>query len=231
MMELEDICDIRPLTPSELGEMIAVQRKDRGWTQETLAEIAGITVRTLQRVETGQSSSVDTRRALARAFEWPDIDLFNKPWPLPNLEKFRQEKARLDRETVEIPIEPLTTGMQIRELAELAQASAFHPFGDMPEEVQQTFAELQDYYREYGDVDDCYSATQKLDVNRDFQRMIDTLADADFVFGGGTRRVRLVDQQPTDKEPLRLMVTYLIATPRDALPKSIRAPRSAQLGF
>ena len=56
-----------------------------GWSQETLAELSGLTVRTIQRVEAGQTSSLDTRRALARGFEIPDTDVFLKSRPLPDL--------------------------------------------------------------------------------------------------------------------------------------------------
>jgi transcriptional regulator with XRE-family HTH domain len=226
-----DISEMRLLTPSELAAMIALWRKDRGWTQETLAEIAGITARTLQRVESGQGGSADTRRALARALECLDIDVFNKPWPIPDMEKIKQEADRINRETVEVAIQPLPTGRAVREFGELSNASGFHQFGPMSEEAEHVFAELQDYFRDYGDVDDCYSATQKLDVDRDFQRMVDDLKAAGFALGGGSRRVRLVDRQPTDAEPLRFTIVYIVVAPVDALPTSIRAPRSAQFSF
>ncbi len=44
-------------------------REQRAWSQEQLAEIAGVSVRTVQRVETGGSGSLDTRMALAAALE------------------------------------------------------------------------------------------------------------------------------------------------------------------
>jgi len=228
---IADISEMRPLTPSELAVLIAMWRKDRGWTQETLAEIAGITVRTLQRVEKGQGGSADTRRALAQAFEWPDINVFSKPWPIPDMGKITREADRIERETVEVAIESLRTGRAVREFAELSNASGFHQLGPMSEEAEQFFAELQDYFRDYCNVDDCYSATQKLEVNRAFQRMVDDLVVTGFSLGGGSRRVRLVDSQPTDKEPLRFTVVYIVVAPTDALPTSIRAPRSAQFSF
>ncbi|MEL6663727.1 MAG: helix-turn-helix domain-containing protein [Pseudomonadota bacterium] len=47
-------------------------RTERGWSQEHLAELAGIGVRTLQRIETGEPASKDSVAALAAAF---DVDL------------------------------------------------------------------------------------------------------------------------------------------------------------
>lgn len=44
-------------------------RLERAWSQETLAEISGLSVRTIQRVEHGAVPSLDTRAALAAAFD------------------------------------------------------------------------------------------------------------------------------------------------------------------
>jgi transcriptional regulator with XRE-family HTH domain len=231
MMEFENICDIRMLTDQEVGALVVVQRSEHGWTQETLAEIARITVRTVQRVEKGDPSSADTRRALARAFEFPDIDFFNKPLALPNPEKMKQEKERLDRETVEVAIKPLVTGLQIRELAEICDAAAFDRCGVVDEQAEEQFAALQDNYRDYGDVKDCYSATQKLDMNKSFLELIEALQKAGFVLGGGTRRLRFVSQQSANQEPLRFTAAYIVIAPIDGLPSSIRVPRSDRMGF
>ena len=47
-------------------------RTERAWSQEQLAEIADVSLRTLQRVEADGSASRETRMALAAAF---DIDI------------------------------------------------------------------------------------------------------------------------------------------------------------
>ncbi len=47
-------------------------REERQWSQEHLAELAGIGLRTLQRVEKGEGASRDTLMALAAAF---DVDV------------------------------------------------------------------------------------------------------------------------------------------------------------
>ena len=44
-------------------------RLKRGWSQEQLAEIAGLNVRTIQRIERGNTASLETRNALAAVFE------------------------------------------------------------------------------------------------------------------------------------------------------------------
>lgn len=44
-------------------------RLQRGWSQEQLAEISGLSVRTIQRLEKGQSGSLESLKALAAVFE------------------------------------------------------------------------------------------------------------------------------------------------------------------
>lgn len=44
-------------------------RLQRGWSQEQLAELTDLSIRTIQRVERGQSPSLETARSLATIFE------------------------------------------------------------------------------------------------------------------------------------------------------------------
>ena len=43
-------------------------RLQRGWSQEQLAELSGLSVRTIQRIERGQSASVESLKCLASVF-------------------------------------------------------------------------------------------------------------------------------------------------------------------
>jgi transcriptional regulator with XRE-family HTH domain len=44
-------------------------RLQRGWSQEQLAEMTGLSTRTIQRIERGQPCSLETLKALAAVFE------------------------------------------------------------------------------------------------------------------------------------------------------------------
>ena len=48
---------------------VRTERERRAWSQEHLAEVAGLSLRTIQRVETAGSASFETARALAAVFE------------------------------------------------------------------------------------------------------------------------------------------------------------------
>jgi len=227
----DSISDWRLLTPAELARLIVNQRERRKWTQETLAEIARLTVRTIQRVESGGPSSVDTRWALARALGWQDLDIFNKAWPIPNEERLKAEAERLERETVSLTLERITTGRRLRELAEVSNAVSFSELIELTPEAEEVFAEMQDYYKDYADVDDCYSAIEKLDVNKAFQQMLERLTALGYAIGGGIRHVRwLMHGQPTS-DSIPLTATYIVVGPEKGLPASVRVPRRSQMGY
>ena len=50
-------------------------RLEKGWSQEQLAEICDLSVRTIQRIERGQKPSLESLKALASAFEIDVTDL------------------------------------------------------------------------------------------------------------------------------------------------------------
>lgn len=50
------------------AQIIKKLREDRAWSQEHLAAVAGVSLRTIQRVESESKASPETRLALASAF-------------------------------------------------------------------------------------------------------------------------------------------------------------------
>ena len=55
--------------------LIQKLRLQRGWSQEQLADLGGLSVRTIQRLERGQPASVESLKALGAAFEIDFSDL------------------------------------------------------------------------------------------------------------------------------------------------------------
>ncbi len=53
-------------------------RRERGWSQEQLSEVCGLSVRTIQRIENGQTPSMETLQALAAAFD-TDVSRLTAP--------------------------------------------------------------------------------------------------------------------------------------------------------
>jgi transcriptional regulator with XRE-family HTH domain len=51
------------------ASLIKQKRRDKGWTQQQLAEIADVSLRTIQRIEKTGSASNETVSALSTSFE------------------------------------------------------------------------------------------------------------------------------------------------------------------
>ena len=60
------------ISDEDMNMLIQKLRLQRGWSQEQLAEVSGLSVRTIQRLEGGQPGSLESMNALAAVFE---IDL------------------------------------------------------------------------------------------------------------------------------------------------------------
>ena len=52
-------------------ELIRSEREKRAWSQEQLAQVSGLGIRTVQRVENGGNASLETIKALAAVLELP----------------------------------------------------------------------------------------------------------------------------------------------------------------
>src|SRR5580704_15756225 len=66
---------------SETGTLVQKLRLQHGWSQEDLAELCALSVRTIQRIERGGTASVESLKALASVFE---IDLASLREPTMN---------------------------------------------------------------------------------------------------------------------------------------------------
>lgn len=64
------------------GQTLKALRLERAWSQEQLAEISGLSARTVQRLEQGGKASLDTQKALAAALDVP-VTAFRSPAPTP----------------------------------------------------------------------------------------------------------------------------------------------------
>jgi transcriptional regulator with XRE-family HTH domain len=230
-MSPEDIFETRLLAPAELGKFIKALRDMNKWSQATLAEIALVTERTIQRVENGEPSSLDTRRALARAFGHEDLDVFDKPLPLPNVEKSRTYVAELEKTTVVIPITRIGDAHTLRTMTEGAESSATEEIGEVSAGARSAFASIVDYLRDYNDIHDLYSMSQRLELDRDIEALLRTISDEGAAVGAGLRHARVRFKSDAAKcEPMNWTNVYFVLAPNAALPSNIRVPKAFKFG-
>ncbi|MFX1739993.1 helix-turn-helix transcriptional regulator [Paraburkholderia sp. A1RI_3L] len=221
----------RLLTASELAAVIRLFREMRQWSQEQLADLSGLSVRTIQRAERGEASGFDTRRAIARAFEFEDIDALNKPFSIPTPEEQQAAKEKFEREHVTLKALPLETGRQLARLAEMHSMDLSTPGFDLPREADEEFAAMIDYMREYRDVSDGYTETQKFEVYDELQQHIDALKASGVSLRYAERKMRLrFKSDLADAQLFDTSVLYVVAYPAGNEPTEFATPRSVGIG-
>jgi transcriptional regulator with XRE-family HTH domain len=203
----------------------------RHWSQEQLAELASLSVRTIQRLERGNASGFDTRRAVARAFELEDIDAFNKPFPVPTAEELQATREKFEREHIMLKALPLETGRQLARLAEAHSMDLSAPGFELPREADEEFAALTDFMREYRDCSDYYSETQKFEIYDVLQQHIDALKAAGVSLRYAERKVSLRFRHDMENaRPFDTSVLYVVAFPAGKEPDEFATPRSVGIG-
>ncbi len=222
----------RLLTPDELAFCIRMFRETRQWSQEQLAEISRLNVRTIQRVEKGESASFDTRRALASAFGFEDIDALNKPFHIPSAEELKATREKLDSEYVTLSALPLTTGRQLAKLAESCSMDLSEPAFELSREAAEEFAALVDYFRDYRDCADLYSETQKLDSYDELQAHIDALHTQGVSLRYAERKLQVKwGPDQLDGKPALFTALHVVAFPLGKEPEQFTTPRFGRIGF
>lgn len=227
----EQTTQSRNLTPAELAAVVRTIRETRTWSQEQLAEIAGLSARTVQRVEEGQRSSLDSRRALANAFGFEDIDTFNKPYVIPTAEQMAAQKERFERENVTLKVERVETGKQLARLAEGCDACLFTEGVDLSTAstaAEELFAQASDYCREYGDCAELYSASDKLAVYEELGAYLSGLATKGVCLVAATRAVTFKSQGSAPGH--RMDVLYVVAFLKERMPEHIAVAREVRFG-
>ncbi|MBN8713854.1 MAG: helix-turn-helix transcriptional regulator [Xanthomonadales bacterium] len=226
MNTAENTEQTRLLTPAELAVCIKLFRETRQWSQEQLAAISRLNVRTIQRVEQGLSASLDTRRALASAFDFEDIDALNKPFTIPSEEELKATKEKFDREHVTLTAVPLTTGKQLAKLAETCTMDLSEPAFELTREADESFAALVDYFRDYRDCADIYTETQKFEIYDELQSHIDALKALGVSLRYAERKVQVKWGTDPNSKPAPANVLYVVGFPLGKEPEQFATPKS-----
>lgn len=69
-------------------------RLKRAWSQEQLAQLSGLNIRTIQRIERGQKAGLESLKALAAVFEVELKELQPEEESMNNPDKFSEEENR-----------------------------------------------------------------------------------------------------------------------------------------
>lgn len=214
----------RVISNDELAVLVKLMRCTRKWTQEQLSEISSLNIRTIQRVESGKAASFDTRRALARAFDADDIDCFNKAHVFPSIEELENNANKFEKEHLTLDAHKLDDGRKAGELAAWSNADMCSCDYELPNDVEHTYAEFLDYFRDFRDVEELYSEVDKLKIYSDFESLIQTIESNGFILKYARRKTAF-KTSPDDENPIPMNVIYISVFPKQQAPSQFSVLR------
>ncbi len=88
--------EYRCLTPQEIGDAVAMFRKMAGMKQLTLALEAGVTERTVQRIENGEKVNDESLQKIAKAFRMEDTSFVGPREVISKEEAWEKTKKQLE---------------------------------------------------------------------------------------------------------------------------------------
>jgi transcriptional regulator with XRE-family HTH domain len=220
----------RMMNNDELAVLVKLMRDSKKWTQEQLAEISNLNIRTIQRVENGTSASFDTRRALARAFDASDIDCFNKAHVFPTQKEIEDAIEKAEKEHLTLDANDLKNGRHVGQLAEWSGLDMCTCDYELPSDVQQAYAELLDYFRDFRDSSDFFHEVDKLKIYDDFNDLLRIIELSGFCMKYAKREVSLVSKQGDDN-PIPMKLLYMSIFPKQQAPSQFMVARKINFQF
>lgn len=167
------------MTTAHSAPHIKDLRTARAWSQEQLAQVAGINVRTIQRIETGEPASFETLKSIAAAF---DMDVAKLLEP----KKSEQKKAEAASGDFLLRIESGTQLFSFFGATHAYQFSNDELDDDAKVDIVGSF--LQELH-DWGDLWDEIEPAERVRVSHDFTKRIAELEQLGlWVFAGRTRR-------------------------------------------
>ncbi|HEX2583565.1 MAG TPA: 2TM domain-containing protein [Steroidobacteraceae bacterium] len=110
-----------PVISLEFYMLVQKLRLQRGWSQQQLADLSGLSVRTIQRIENGQAASVETMKSLASVFE---ID-FKQLQPEPEMNSSSHDPADVSSDSTSAP-KPGTNYEEVLAMRHVANLKDFY---------------------------------------------------------------------------------------------------------
>lgn len=209
------------INPSSLAIWIKSLRKAQSLSQEAVAEAAGIDVRSVQRAEKGLAVSRQTRRSLARGLGYDNIEIFDDPESAEVINGFvsdlsamaeKEELRKLEEaypDCIRLNAHRAKSARALCDLAGGSHALSFHFGDDFPRELEDLAATISDWLRDYGDIADEISMSDKLSFENELQTYFDEMAAENGAAFIARRNVRLRSNQKPEMKPFDWTVGYL----------------------
>jgi hypothetical protein len=119
-----------------------------------------------------------------------------------------------------------------KELADFAEHTGVWTSGfdhDTSQKAKELFCSLVDYITEYGDVDELYSQTDKLNVHAALDDLLAELNQEGYGFYFASRPMKVTNENWKDKTPLRMIFGYMKLLPTGKSPVQFAVPKTDRL--
>lgn len=180
-----------------IGVNIRFHREQRAWTQEHLAAVSGIDVRTIQRAERGTKLSADSLQAVAAAFDLSVDELRKPPKPIADA-KARFKLIRLSR---------IERAADLRNL--LPTGACQFGYEGITDEVQEdAIAEFERDLNDAGNLWSDLDPVQKLELLRSLEHHFTALAALGLAVAAGSEPLRLRSEHI--ENPFRIDVLHVV---------------------
>ena len=181
-------------------------RQVLGWTQEHLAEAAGLSSRTVQRAENGEEMSGETLQALAAVF---DLSVAVLRQPVPSEDEIRKGAEQAQKRYKFIAL------MKIERASDLqgymgADAWQVDHVAGLSEEQEDEIAVLEELLRDYGDLWSDLEPTHRREALKTIFETIARLTGTGLIVAAGCDAMRLVtagSPEPFGMDVLRVVVS------------------------
>jgi transcriptional regulator with XRE-family HTH domain len=192
-------------------------RERKHWTQQHLADVAGVDLRTVQRVEQGVGPGVETMRALANAFD-TSIDALQTDYAA-LMKQWERSYEELQKTHDIVSVSPVN---QVRDLEVVGTCDAFVAQCEADEEdVRRAFAQLQTYLTDLRDLWNDVPAISREDYLKEAFELVRALTDRGIVVCFGT----CVRPFGAGKGSVKLRTLFLVAWPRGQEQERVAIPK------
>jgi len=220
------------LSPNLLGFWTRCLRTTQRWSQDALAAAAGLTTRTIQRVEAGEASTITTRRSLARALGYDNPDIFEEPEFARGVRQFIDVAQGLKISEdhphhIPLPATPIANGEALGRLIAASQAYVFSCDEDLPLATREQAAYLFDLLQDYGDVWAELSHADRLKAGKDFDQTLTELGLGGARAYSAARSTKLLGASWPDLTALPITIGYLTVVPAEREIEQLMVPKGS----
>ena len=197
--------------PQYIADRLRLLRKTYGLTQENIAEMAGLSTRTIEKVESGRHRPEEqTLRSIAGALGC-DVQVFAKPTPEQEARQ-RAEMERALRKTVLVPTHPVRTEKDILNLYGEWHAWRIDISAVESNEALDIAAEMGDWLHDCDGLWGLCSMSERLGYARNFAELCQQIEGYGYLCHMGHHRQRLREKGKPD---LVVVVGLMVILPKD----------------